>query len=107
MNNICRLSKITNINDYRRNKGRESNSTLSLFETRTINVGIIKVYVCDGKFAIIKINNNRIYRIGPSLESILVHNIPTQWQCIAVYKGLTLGNLYELWSILFNKKIRV
>jgi hypothetical protein len=104
MNNIIRLNSITNINEYKRNKGRQSNSTLSLFETRTINIGVIKVYVCDGKFALIKFNNCRIYRIGPSLESILIHNIPKEWQCVAVYKGLTLGNLAELWSILFNKK---
>jgi hypothetical protein len=104
MNNIVAMRKVTDLNKYKTNKGRQSNSTLSLFETRTINVGVIKVYVCEGKFALIKFNNSRIYRIGPSLESILIHNIPKEWQCIAVYKGLTLGNLAELWAILFKKK---
>jgi len=79
MNNIVAMRKVTDLNKY---KG--SNSTLSLFQTRTITVGVIKVYVCEGKFALIKFNNNRIYRIGPSLESILIHNIPKEWQCIAV-----------------------
>ena len=96
------INRVTDITQYRRNKDKGS-STLSLFDTRKINIGIIKVYVCDGKFALIKINNNRIYRIGPSFESILVHNIPNQWQCIAVYKGLTFNNLCELSNILFKR----
>lgn len=99
-------SSIGQLDKYRKRRIDSANSAkvVDLFKTTTlVNTGIVKVYMYNNKYCLIKISNNRIYRIGPSLMEILITNIPSNWKCINVYKGLTLGNLAELYDILFKR----
>lgn len=100
---------VVHIRKYRnRNKficSSSINNIIELFNTNTIiNNGVIKIYLCDNnKFVLIKVKDGRIYRlVGPNLIEILIHNIPSSWQCYIVYKDLTLGNIKELYNYLFG-----
>jgi hypothetical protein len=91
---------VVNIFKYRKQP------VLALLDTVTItNNNVINLYKVGPNYCIIKVKNNRMYRIvGPNLIEILVHNIPSHWVIIAVYKCLTDGNLKALYNSFIGNK---
>ena len=106
------MSNVINIKSYKSHKlNNNNNNNLLLFNltnsTNTNTNDVIKLYRINSScYSLIKIKNNRIYRIiGPNLIEILIHNIPSNWVCISIFKGLTEGNIKALYNKLnkFNK----
>lgn len=87
------MSNVINIKSYKSHKLNKSSTT-----------NVIKLYRINSYcYSLIKIKNNRIYRvIGPNLIEILIHNIPSNWVCISIFKELTEGNIKALYNK-FNK----
>lgn len=79
-------------------------SPINLFSVNTVNNNnIVKVYRCDrGNLSIIKITNNRMYRVVGNV-CIICHNIPSNWSIVGLFKGLTEGNIKALYNSLFNR----
>lgn len=79
-------------------------SPINLFTVNTVNNNnIVKVYRCDnGSLSIIKITNNRMYRVVGNV-CIICHNIPSNWNIVGLFKGLTEGNIKALYNSLFNR----
>ena len=105
------MSNVINIKSYKSHKLNNNNNNLLLFNltnsNTTTTTDVIKLYRINSScYSLIKIKNNRIYRIiGPNLIENLIHNIPSNWVCISIFKGLTEGNIKALYNKLnkFNK----
>jgi hypothetical protein len=96
---------LINMSNYRHKRG----PVLALFNTNNVSnthTNIVNVYrFGSNQHCIIRIKNNRMYRVvGPNLIEILTHNIPTSWVCVAVFKGLTEGNLKALYNSFIGNK---
>lgn len=99
MNSNPNLIKMSN---YRHKRS----PVLALFNANNVNTNVVNVYRSgSNQHCIIRIKNNRMYRVvGPNLIEILTHNIPTSWICVAVFKGLTEGNLRSLYNTFIGNK---
>ncbi len=97
MNNVINVSNMFVSNKNTRN-------VVNLFTTNTIdnNNNVVRVYKCkNGALSIIKVSNNRLYRWVNGI-SILIHNIPTNWRIVGVFKDLTEANIEALYSSMFS-----
>lgn len=86
---------------------RQHVSALSLFQSNNIstNENNVMLYKVGSNHCLIKIKNNRMYRVvGSKLIEILTHNIPCTWTCIAVFSCLTDGNLKALYNSFIGNK---
>lgn len=96
-------TNLVNMFSYRHNQ----QPALALFTTNnvTTNNNVVNLYKVGDDYTLIKVKNNRMYRVvGPTLIEILVHNIPSNWVCKAVYKCLTDGNLKALYNSFIGAK---
>lgn len=70
--------------------GSSDRATLNVI-SRGLSTNTIKIYKCikSNTYIVIKIENNRIYRVvGPKLIGILINNIDKEWQLICSYKNM-------------------
>jgi len=66
------------------------------------NSNIIRVYMCEnGAFTIVKISNNRLYRVVDDI-CIMINNIPNNWRLYNTFKDMTKGNIKALYQLLIS-----
>lgn len=101
MSNLIKYNNVIDAINIFNNKNVD---VISLFNNNTvINNNIVRVYKCNnGALSIIKITNNRMYRVVGNV-CIICHNIPNNWSLIGLFKGLTEGNIKALYHSLFNR----